>query len=64
MLAIVSFLICKNMISAMSEQIKFLLSLKHLSLFFLISSREEGNKSTREVERGDVVKKFDLRFTM
>jgi hypothetical protein len=62
-LAIVSFLICEKVVSAMSERIKFLLSLKHLSLFFLISLREGGRRSAREVEKSEVVKKLDSRFT-
>jgi hypothetical protein len=64
MLAIAPFLICKKVAKAISKQIKFLPSLKHLSLFFLIFSRERGNKSVGKVERGDVVKKFDSRFTI
>jgi hypothetical protein len=35
-LAIALFLICENVVSTMSDRLKFLLSLKHLSLFFLI----------------------------
>jgi hypothetical protein len=35
-----------------------------LIFIFLISSREEDNRSAREVKRGDVVKKLDSRFTM
>jgi hypothetical protein len=38
-LAIALFLICEKMVNAMSECIKFLPSLKHLSLFFFISSK-------------------------
>jgi hypothetical protein len=63
-LSIVLFLICENVVNVISECMKFLLSLKHLFLFFLISSREKGNRSAREVERGKVVKKLDSRFTM
>jgi hypothetical protein len=62
-LAIVLFLICENVVSTISECMKFLLSLKHLSLFFLISSKERGRRSAREVEREKVVKKLDSRFT-
>jgi uncharacterized membrane protein YobD (UPF0266 family) len=54
-LAIVSFLICEKVINAMSERIKFLLSLKHLSLFFFISSKEGSRRFAREVKRGEVV---------
>jgi hypothetical protein len=63
-LTIVSFFICENLVNAMSEYIKFLLSLKHLFLFFLISFREEGIRSARAVKRREVVKKLDSRFTM
>jgi hypothetical protein len=62
-LAIVSFFICENVVSVMIERIKFLSSLKHLSLFFLISSKERGSRSAGAVERGKVVKKLDSRFT-
>jgi hypothetical protein len=64
MLAMVPFLICENVVSAISKCMKFLLSLKYLSLFFLISSREKGNRSTGKVERRKIVKKLDSRFTM
>jgi hypothetical protein len=63
-LAIALFLICENVVSTISECMKFLLSLKHLSLFFLISSKEKGNRLVGEVERREVVKKLDSRFTM
>jgi hypothetical protein len=63
-LAIALFLIYENVVSVISECMKFLLSMKHLSLFFLISSKERGNRSVGEVERGEVVKKLDSRFTM
>jgi hypothetical protein len=61
-LAIALFLICEKVVRAIRDQIKFLPSLKHLSLFFLISLRKRGNRSAGEVERGDVVKKFDSRL--
>jgi uncharacterized membrane protein len=64
MFAIALFLICENIISATSEHMKFFLFLKYLSLFFLIFSREKGNRSARKVERREVVKKLDSRFTM
>jgi hypothetical protein len=51
-------------VSAISECIKFLPSLKHLSLFFLSFFKESESKSAGTVERGKVVKKFDLRLTM
>jgi hypothetical protein len=57
MLAIVLFLICENVVSAMSNLMKFL-----LSLFFLISSKEKGNRSAGEVESGKIVKKLDSRL--
>jgi hypothetical protein len=46
-LTIVSFLICENVVNAISERMKFLPSLKYLSLFFLIFSREKGNRFVR-----------------
>jgi excinuclease UvrABC ATPase subunit len=63
-LAIALFLIYEKVVNAMSERMKFLLSLKHLSLFFLIFSREGGRRSAGEVKRGKVVKKLDSRFTI
>jgi hypothetical protein len=63
-LAIVPFFICEKVVRAIRDLIKFLPSLKHLSLFFLISLRKGGRRSAEEVERGDVVKKFDSRLTM
>jgi hypothetical protein len=62
--AIVLFLICENMVSAISKPMKFLLSLKHLSLFFLISSKEKSTRSVGKLERRKIVKKLDSRFTM
>jgi hypothetical protein len=63
-LAIALFLIWEKVVRAISDRMKFLPSTKHLSLFFLISSRERGNKSAGEVESGKVVKKLDSKFTM
>jgi hypothetical protein len=51
-------------VSAISDCIKFLSSLKHLSLFFLSSSKEDESRSAGAVERGKVVKKLDSRLTM
>jgi hypothetical protein len=49
-LVIVLFLICEKVVSAMSEHMKFLMSLKHLFLFFLIFSRERGRICWRSGE--------------
>jgi hypothetical protein len=63
-LAIVPFFICEKVVRAIRDLMKFLPSLKHLSLFFLIFSREGSRRLAGEVERGDVVKKFDSKLTM
>jgi hypothetical protein len=63
-LAIVLFLIWEKVVRAISDLMKFLPSVKHLSLFFLISSKKGGSRSAGEVESGKVVKKLDSRFTM
>jgi hypothetical protein len=63
-LAIVPFFICEKVVKAIKDLIKFLSSLKHLSLFFLSSFKDGESKSAGEVERGEVVKKFDSRLTV
>jgi hypothetical protein len=63
-LTIVLFFIYENVVNVISKCMKFLPSLKHLSLFFLISFREEGNRFTGTVKREKIVKKLDSRFTM
>jgi hypothetical protein len=63
MLVIALFLICKNVVNTMIDCMKFLPFLKHLSLFFLIFSKERGNRLIREVESREVVKKLDSRLT-
>jgi hypothetical protein len=63
-LAMAPFLIWEKVVRAISDWIKFLPSTKHLSLFFFISSREGGSKSTGEVESREVVKKLDSKLTI
>jgi hypothetical protein len=63
-LAMALFLIWEKVVRAISDQIKFLPSMKHLSLFFFISSRKGGSKSAGEVESGEVMKKLDSKLTI